>query len=287
MAEKRKRGQNFSLEEKDKLVKLLLLHKDTILNKKTDGATNEAKCEAWTAVTNSFNSSSNIYRSKESLMKVWDKLKSESKLYFGQLKRNTTQTGGGPSIIKFDPVLEQVCSILGRGCTGIIGVSDCDADTGPEVFETPKVICIQDDSNIWKTIEDVDLEIKMDNCQNSTDTPKEILTEESEAPKDFHESQLKKTPLWSRRRPHISNYNERTEASTSVSSSIRDVYKKKENIEDLKEKLFREELDFKKKLYSLQLQAAAKDLEIKNAMLEQIQGGGFSLNNLYGGQKKN
>lgn len=62
MAEKRKRGQNFSLEEKDKLVKILLLHKDTILNKKTDGTTNEAKNNAWITVTNTFNASGTIHR---------------------------------------------------------------------------------------------------------------------------------------------------------------------------------------------------------------------------------
>lgn len=62
MAEKRKRGQNFSLEEKDKLVKILLAHKDTILNKKTDGTTNEAKNMAWLSVTNTFNSTGTIYR---------------------------------------------------------------------------------------------------------------------------------------------------------------------------------------------------------------------------------
>ncbi|KAH9645953.1 hypothetical protein HF086_011415 [Spodoptera exigua] len=61
MAEKRKRGQNFSLEEKDKLIKLLLLHKETVLNKKTDGATNQAKNEAWTEIRNSFHSSSNTH----------------------------------------------------------------------------------------------------------------------------------------------------------------------------------------------------------------------------------
>lgn len=62
MAEKRKRGQNFSVQEKDNLVKILLAHKDTILNKKTDGTTNEAKNMAWISVTNTFNSSATVYR---------------------------------------------------------------------------------------------------------------------------------------------------------------------------------------------------------------------------------
>lgn len=60
-------------------------------------------------------------------MKVWDKLKTESKLYYKSSKQNITGTGGGPSEVKVDPLLEQVCSLLGRACTGIIGVQDCDA----------------------------------------------------------------------------------------------------------------------------------------------------------------
>lgn len=96
------------------------------------------------------------------------------------MKRNTTQTGGESSTIRVDPVLEQVCSIL--GFPGVVQV----------------------------------------------------------------------LPV--------------------VSKSIRDVYKKKETIEDLKNQLLTEELEFKRKLYELQLQIATKDIEIKNAMLEQIKG---------------
>lgn len=83
---------------------------------------------------------------------------------------------------------------------------------------------------------------------------------------------INKTPLWSRRRPQISSINEQSEATSSVSYSIQNVYKRKETVEDLKEQILREELDFKRKLYDLQLQAAAKDVEIKTAVLDQIKG---------------
>lgn len=77
-------------------------------------------------------------------MKVWEKLKSESKLYHNNSKQNCIKTGGGPSVIKIDPVLEQVCAILGRGCTGILGVSDCDGDEESSVKALPKIVCIED-----------------------------------------------------------------------------------------------------------------------------------------------
>lgn len=47
---------------------------------------------------------------------MWEKQKSESKIYYQNNKRSTTGTGGGPAEVKVDPVLEQVCVILGRAC---------------------------------------------------------------------------------------------------------------------------------------------------------------------------
>lgn len=91
-------------------------------------------------------------------MKVWDKMKTESKLYYSSTRRDTTQTGGGPSEVKTDPILEQVCNILGRGCTGIVNVTDSDwveIETGDfptltnlEVKEPiPKKVCFDDVQN--------------------------------------------------------------------------------------------------------------------------------------------
>ncbi|CAG4958954.1 unnamed protein product [Colias eurytheme] len=81
---------------------------------------------------------------------------------------------------------------------------------------------------------------------------------------------INKTPLWSRRRPQISNNTERSEATAVVSQSIQGVYKRKETVEELKEQLLTEEIDFKRKLYNFQLQVAAKEVEIKTAVLDQI-----------------
>lgn len=85
-------------------------------------------------------------------MKVWEKLKSESKIYYNTCKRDVTQTGGGPSVVKIDPLLEQVCAIVGRGCTGIIGIPDTDYSddekTVKKVDAIPKVICLNNDDII-------------------------------------------------------------------------------------------------------------------------------------------
>lgn len=61
-------------------------------------------------------------------MKFWEKLKTEGKIYFTASRKSATGTGGGPSTIKVDPIMEQVCSIMGRGCSGIENVADCDSE---------------------------------------------------------------------------------------------------------------------------------------------------------------
>lgn len=77
--------------------------------------------------------------------KIWEKLKSDSKLYYTSSGENATQTGGGPSLIKFDPTLEQVCMIMGRGCTGIEGVHESNSMTSQ--FESQPIrMCILSES---------------------------------------------------------------------------------------------------------------------------------------------
>lgn len=68
-----------------------------------------------------------FYRSKDALMRVWEKMKSEAKMYNSRNRSCTTGTGGGPSTTKIDPILEQVCDLMGRGCSGIADVSDSDS----------------------------------------------------------------------------------------------------------------------------------------------------------------
>lgn len=48
-----------------------------------------------------------------------------------------------------------------------------------------------------------------------------------------------------------------------LAASFKDVNKKKEDIEELKWHLLEMEVDFKRKLYELQLQAASKEIKIK------------------------
>lgn len=66
-------------------------------------------------------------RSKDALIRVWEKMKSEAKMYNSRNRSCTIGTGGGPSTLKTDPILEQVCDLMGRGCSGIADVFDSDS----------------------------------------------------------------------------------------------------------------------------------------------------------------
>lgn len=59
---------------------------------------------------------------------------------------------------------------------------------------------------------------------------------------------------------------------SGLCDSFKVVNKKKETLEELRYQLLQEELEYKRKLYELQLQAATKEVEIKNEILAQIKG---------------
>lgn len=69
--------------------------------------------------------------------------------------------------------------------------------------------------------------------------------------------------MWSRRRPQQNQKNERSEAVSNICASFVEVNKKKEE-------LITEEIEFRRKLYMLQLEVAKKELEIKTEVLAQV-----------------
>ncbi|XP_045778137.1 uncharacterized protein LOC123876054 [Maniola jurtina] len=262
---KRKRCQNFTFDEKDRLVKLLDDYKDIILNKKTDGTTNQAKNEAWVNLCTQFNSTGTTARSKESLMRVWEKMKTDAKLYKSRFKSSHSGTGGGPSCFNPDPILEQVSDLMGRGCTGIAGVQDSDADA-------------QSNETNWADENDLSLSEKMMlrnlrdkafflcNTSNIENIEKENNLDEIATPSS---SQVLKSthPVWKRRRPEL-----KAEAVSTVCGGFKELNNKKVIAEELKIKILEEELQFKRELYQLQLETAKRELDIKTEVYNQPKG---------------
>ncbi|CAG5007878.1 unnamed protein product [Parnassius apollo] len=121
----RKRCQNFAFDEKDNLIKLRDTFKNVILNKKSDGIINQATNEAWVNLCTRLNSTGTTARSKESLLRVWEKMKTDAKLYKALSKSSHNATGMAHH------TLRQILffnDLMGRACAGITGVQDLDAD---------------------------------------------------------------------------------------------------------------------------------------------------------------
>ncbi|XP_069362389.1 myb/SANT-like DNA-binding domain-containing protein 4 [Maniola hyperantus] len=286
MADKRKRSQNFTFDEKDRLVKLLDVFKDIILNKKTDGTTNQAKNEAWVNLCTQFNSTGSTARSKESLMRVWEKMKTDAKLYKSRSRSSYTGTGGGPSSFNADPILEQVSDLMGRGCTGIAGVQDSDADQ--QSSSNP----IQSESSSLPILGDEMMEVLIyqdENCSTSNMENIEIK-EGSVGNHDVDEiattpslSQvLKSTPVWKRRRPVLKENNDKAEALYTLCGGFKELNSRKAIAEDLKIKILEEELQFKRDLYQLQLETARRELEIKTEICDQLKRHTYNVGNIFG-----
>ncbi|XP_044765772.1 uncharacterized protein LOC123322018 [Coccinella septempunctata] len=255
MTDKRKRGQNFTLDEKKHLVKLLMGHTKTILNKKTDGSTNEAKTSAWNDIVALFNASNSNYRSKESLMKLWEKMKSEAKIYYNRSKQDTLQIEGESSVMKVDRLLEQVCFLLGGGYSSVADVKDCD----PSFFileENQQVIYPED---VEITVDRIDAESISNN-----EVADETLGTQSQTNIKPIQSTTIRTPIWSRRRPMSSRSNERSTEINQLGSTYSNVSEKEKNSEDMKCQLYQLELEKKKTLYDLQIESASKDLQLKD-----------------------
>ncbi|CAG9094390.1 unnamed protein product [Plutella xylostella] len=309
MAEKKKRGQNFTMEEKDRLIKLLAQYRSTILNKKTDGTTNMAKMQAWNALTNKFNSCGSTYRTKDSLVKQWDKLKTEAKIYNGKNKKGVMGTGGGPSTVKSDPVLDQACDLLGRACSGMLAVNDSDADIPTSgALESSMFHDIATEVEIYEREGEQDVPMENMTVQDVAPGPS-CLVEFQSTPANMNipdavpgpsgvtqqmpltdipdqENTTTGQPLWSRRRrPQMGARHERTEALENITSSFCNVQQQKLTYEQLKVQLLMDEKIFKDSLYKIQLTTAEKELEIKVEILKQIQRGGLSLENIMGKKK--
>lgn len=74
------------------------------------------------------------------LKKVWNKLKSESKVYKAKQKWCTTGTGGGPSTSSNDPILDQTLELIGRAGVGVSNVNDSDDNrVFRSIFNTPHI----------------------------------------------------------------------------------------------------------------------------------------------------
>ena len=80
MAEKRKRGANFSDLERAKLIRLMEDYKQVIEGKRHDNSNNKKKAHAWEQLTQKFNLEASVTkRTSKQLLHLWRDLKGKAK----------------------------------------------------------------------------------------------------------------------------------------------------------------------------------------------------------------
>ncbi|XP_023953024.2 uncharacterized protein LOC112056780 [Bicyclus anynana] len=237
MAENKIKRKVFTAEEKEKLVMVMDPYIRAILNKKTDGPTNRAKNEAWLNVCTSFNSTgttASTARSKDSLIRVWEKIKREAKIYKKSWKTGCNGTGGGPPVI--DPFLEQVCDLIGRGCSGTAGDQDSDTES------------------ISSLMLDETLECSVHTYENdNTSNTEQMENKEIDHNYVISATQLSQSTAMKRRPIVRARPTRRTEVVKMLCGGFKDLNSKKAIAESIKIKILEEELEFKRDLHKLQL----------------------------------
>lgn len=125
---KKRRSANFTPNETVLLMSLIVDFKHIIENKKTDSICIQEKNRAWRKITVAFNSAcpESRHRTMESLKKLYDNKKRETRKQKAEEKKDILLTGGGTPQVKVkDPAQDLILSIVdpltvvgGKSCYG-------------------------------------------------------------------------------------------------------------------------------------------------------------------------
>jgi hypothetical protein len=111
---KRARAPNFSPDEKVALLNLIKKYSHIIENKKTDAVTWQDKSKAWREITNTFNSTSRVHRTTESIKGFYENQKRLTHKKAAIEKREIKLTGGGSYKTISDPLFDLTMDIINR-----------------------------------------------------------------------------------------------------------------------------------------------------------------------------
>jgi hypothetical protein len=93
MSNPKKRGTNFSNNEKYLLIELVTKYKDIVENKKTDAVFAKEKVKCWDEICKKFNSESNIFRDAVTLKNCWENLQKRTRKYYAEERSKLYKTG--------------------------------------------------------------------------------------------------------------------------------------------------------------------------------------------------
>ena len=74
-----KRGKNFTIDDKDILIDIVMKYKDVIENKKTDATCNKSKNKCWDLITMEFNNQTGSSRNVRELKELYSNIKRKAR----------------------------------------------------------------------------------------------------------------------------------------------------------------------------------------------------------------
>ena len=134
MAERKKRGANYSQFEKEKLTELIDERRCVIEEKKHDVNNNERKIKAWDELTKAFNTDVRVVkRTTKQLQTLWRDMKTKAKKDRARFSREAYRaTGGGPAPTPVDGLTGQIEAVLPTEFEGVSGIYDDDYEMAGE-----------------------------------------------------------------------------------------------------------------------------------------------------------
>ncbi|XP_063219111.1 myb/SANT-like DNA-binding domain-containing protein 3 [Bacillus rossius redtenbacheri] len=287
---KRIRTQNFSSDEKMKVLSLVERHKNIIENKRTDAVSCKEKDAAWEKLANTFNAGSSVMRSKESLRKLYEKLKRDAKVAHSTEKINLMKTGGGPnSVVIIDPVILKTSTLMGRSCTGLQNPYDddfeIDATKRVTLEEDPEKsveadvqynsICIEVNPNDGNS-----REFEMANELTSPDVP--MILEMGQISSPSTSSASKKKRKWcDRRRPALKK-SDAVQELHALCKAFESSSASKKETEELKVQHMMELQKIKVQILEAELKIKEEDLKIRQEILRNLKEGTLPIQHAMG-----
>ena len=123
-----KRGQNFSVAEKEMVMSLIEAYRAVLECKRSDTVTTRLKEETWGQLAEQYNALPHVAKRSAKQLRLWwenQKKRSRSRIADGKVKR--VKTGGGPCDWTFDVWDERVASMSVSNFQSLTNDFDSDA----------------------------------------------------------------------------------------------------------------------------------------------------------------
>ncbi|XP_071053897.1 nuclear apoptosis-inducing factor 1-like [Onthophagus taurus] len=127
---KKKRNANYSKQEMELLIDLIIEKKNIVENKKSDAVHWQEKHQTWSEIARAMTATTGIDRDVKSVKGKYDQIKKEVRKKNSKIRMNALKTGGGPvEDVSLTPIEEKVKGLILLSVVGMPSTYDSDVIT--------------------------------------------------------------------------------------------------------------------------------------------------------------